>query len=301
MKTKLMLAILLLSSISGMAQKKKTVPKSKAEPTAAELCDKAFDYLKGENGLPIDTTKAVYLFKQSADMGYSIAQCEYAKRCNNEDIAISYLQKAIDQNDSYAYYLMFLTYRNGSKKDIGTAMSYLRKGAELGDVTCQWLMGHAYYNGLDGIAQDGKMAEYWYGKAAEQNHDISMAMLAFMYDDGKLVKRDIQKAIELYRKAAELGNAEAAYNLAESYYLGDGVEVNKELAFSWCRKAAEKDHIGAQIQLGYFFATGYGCEKNEDAAGYWWRKVANNEKASEEDRKGARYNIGLLDEHIEIK
>lgn len=304
MKQYILLAIIACCYGTSLAQQKKVSSITTKGPTAEELYEKAFDYLRGENGEIIDSVKAAELFEQSAKMGFAKAQVERGCMEKSDSVALKWLLKAAAQNCHYAMYPMFLIYNNGRDdvpKDVKEAYKWLRKGAELGNVTCQWLMGHAYYNGKDGFPKDGKQAAYWLEKAAEQNQDNAMTMLAYMYDEGKLIKRDIQKALGLYRKAAELGNPEAAYNYAYSYQVGDGVDVDKGTAFIWMKKSAELGYIQARLELAYMFATGYGCEKNNDAARYWWELVAKDENASEQDRKGAQYNIGLLDEHVEIK
>lgn len=296
MKRYLLLVVMAYCVIISFAQQKRVTPNIAKESTAEELYEKAFDYLNGENGELIDTLKAIELFEKSSNMGYAPAQCEVAMRSDDDDVALSLLQKAIDQHYNYAYYIMFLTYRNGHKyRDIEKAISYLQKGAELGDVICQWLMGHSYFNGKDGLAKNGKLAEYWFGKAAAQNHDKAMAMLAYMYDDGKLVKRDIQKANELYQKAAELGNAEAAYNLAYSYLNGDGVDVDDKRAFAFMKKAAEIGYDAAQHELGMMFANGIGCLKNKTAARYWLKLALKGNDREIQER--AKMNLKWLDEN----
>ena len=304
MKRFIFLAIIACCFGTLIAQQKKVSSKTIKEPTAEELYEKAFDYLRGENGEIIDSVKAAELFEQSAKMGFAKAQVEIACTEKSDSAALKWLLKAAAQDCHYAMYPIFLIYRNGRDdvpKDVNEAYKWLRKGAELGNDICQWLLGCAYLEGEAGLPKDGKQAAYWLEKAAAQNHDIAMAQLAYMYDEGKLIKRDIQKALGLYRKAAELGNSEAAYNYAYSYQVGDGVDVDKEKAFKWMKKSAELGYIQARLELAYFFATGYGCEKNNEAARYRWNLVAKDENAPEEDRKGAQYNIGLLDEHVEIK
>lgn len=308
MKRYLLLVVMAYCVIISFAQQKRVTPNIAKESTAEELYQKAFDYLRGENGLPVDTVKAIESYKEAAAMGYAPAQYEtyviyYLD--GQQSLALEWLLKAAAQNYTKAIYRLFLIYKNGDRvdKDVNEAVKWLKKGAELGDADCQSVLGHEYWSGVNslGLPKDGRLATYWLEKAVAQNDDFAMMVLAGMYDEGKLVKRDIQKANELCRKAAELGNPNGAYNYAYAYEIGDGVDIDKGTAFKWMKKAAELGHIRAQLELAYFFATGYGCEKNETAARYWWGLVAKDENASEEDRKGAEYNISLLDQHIEIK
>lgn len=289
---------------TAFAQQGKVSQKTAKELTAEELYEKAFDYVYGRNGVIMDSIKAVELFEQSANMGFAKAQVEIGCREKSDSAALKWLLKAAAQDCHYAMPPLFAIYYNGYNdvsKNIEEAYKWLKKGAELGNPRCQWLWGNTYHFGENGFPVNVNQAIYWLEKAADQNQVEAAMELAGMYDEGKLVKREIQKANELYRKAAELGNPDGAYNYAYAYEVGDGVDIDKDTAFKWMKKAAELGHISAQLELAYFFATGYGCEKNETAARYWWDLVSKNEKASEEDRKGAQYNISLLDQHIEIK
>ena len=304
MKKYLLLTIMVCCFGSTLAQHKKVVRNTNKESTAEELYFKAYDYLQGENGLPIDTVKAKELFVKSAEMGYAPAQYEtYVIYFSEEKhtIALEWLMKAADNGYLQAYTRLFRIYQRGYgvNKDLVQANKWLRKGAESGDAECQWLLGYEYYNGVNGlgIKEDGSQAKFWLEKAVAQNHDAAMVILADIFSEGVIVKRDKQKANDLYRRAAEMNNyPEAAYKLATAYGFGDGVEMDKEAAFKWMKKAAELGYSTAQLDLGYFFATGYGCKKDENAAGYWWRQVLKNKDATEDERVGAQKNIELLDE-----
>lgn len=304
MRKYFLLTIMVCCFVMSFAQQKKLVPKTTKEPTAEELYEKAFDYMYGRNGVIMDSIKAVELFEQSANMGFAKAQVERACVEKSDSVALKWLLKAASQNCHYAMRPLFGIYYNGRNdvpKNNEEAYKWLKKGAELGNPWCQWLWGNALHYGNNGIPVNVNQAIYWLEKAVKQNQSEAATELAVLYDEGKLVRRDIQKANELYRKAAELGDSYGAYCYAYAYEVGDGVDIDKDTAFKWMKKAAELGHIKAQLELAYFFATGYGCEKNETAARYWWDLVAKNEDASEEDRKGAQYNISLLDQHREIK
>ena len=69
-----------------------------------------------------------------------------------------------------------------------------------------------YENGR-GVPQDNEKAIAWYRKAAEQGHAIAQCNVGWMYENGRGVPRDYEKAIAWYRKAAEQGNERAQENL----------------------------------------------------------------------------------------
>ena len=60
-----------------------------------------------------------------------------------------------------------------------------------------------------------------------------------MYQHGKGVEQNYNKARELYKKAVDLGNSTAMYNLGHMYHYGEGVEQNYNKACELYKKAAE--------------------------------------------------------------
>lgn len=63
------------------------------------------------------------------------------------------------------------------------------------------------------------------------------------------MKQDKRKSLENFCEAAELGNAAAQLNLAWAFELGIAVEKDVEKAAEWYRKAAEQGIAAAQLGL----------------------------------------------------
>ncbi len=85
-----------------------------------------------------------------------------------------------------------------------------------------------------------KKASNWYLKGVELNHADSIIGLADLYSEGKggLIQ-DSQKALDLLSQAANLGNKEAMSKIAFMYEYGLGVNKNLELAKTWNEKAKD--------------------------------------------------------------
>ena len=64
-----------------------------------------------------------------------------------------------------------------------------------------------------GVEQDYNKAAGWYSKAADQGNAIAQHNLGLMYEKGIGVKKDVDKAAEWYRKAAGQGNEKAKEGL----------------------------------------------------------------------------------------
>lgn len=279
MKKYLLLATMALCFGTSLAQQNKVAQQTPKEPTAEELYEKAFDYLRGENGERIDSLKANELFLKSAEMGYAPAQCEYAFSEANVEIALKWLTKAAEQNYPLAFWHVSKIYHEGAEnipKDMDKASNYLEKGAELGDATCQWILGGNYHYGEDGYPVNAQKAVFWLEKAANQNYITAMLKLGEIYKDGNIVKRNMTKALEWYNKASDLGDPVAKTALARAYEDGDGVEIDREHAFNLVREAASLGYDRAQIRLGMMFELGRGCEKDKLSAKYWYELAVKN-------------------------
>jgi hypothetical protein len=87
-------------------------------------------------------------------------------------------------------------------------------------------------------------------QAAEESGDASaMCTLGYLYEVGRGVNRNTQKASEWYNRAAEGGNAQAQHNLAVCYELGIGTDKNPEKAEEWFNIAAENGSEAAKAYL----------------------------------------------------
>jgi hypothetical protein len=147
---------------------------------------------------------------------------------------------------------------------------------------------------LAGIAlKDGKVvpkdvdrALYWTRMAAEKSHPMAQNILGNLYRDGLGMPEDSQKAVEWYTKAAAQGYAQGQSNLGVAYFNGQGVPVNPVEAVRLFRLAAEQDNLSGQFCLGLAYALGKGVKKNLSEAAAWYRKAA------EGGDPGAQINLG---------
>ena len=75
----------------------------------------------------------------------------------------------------------------------------------------------------------------------------AFTQLGWIYEMGKGVEPDLNKASFYFSEAARIGDPEAMYALAVMYLTGKGKEQNKELGNEWMRKSAE---LGFKKALG---------------------------------------------------
>jgi len=72
---------------------------------------------------------------------------------------------------------------------------------------------------------------------AESGNAEIQFQLARIYDDGKLVPRDFDKALHWYKKAAMNNYEEAQFTLGYFYCRGIGVTKDKKIANEWLIKS----------------------------------------------------------------
>lgn len=76
----------------------------------------------------------------------------------------------------------------------------------------------------------------------------AMTELAWLYETGLAVERDLEKAAELFSQAAEAGNAKAQYALSVMYATGAGKPVDATLSLQWLKKSAAQGYAPAVAQ-----------------------------------------------------
>ncbi len=136
----------------------------------------------------------------------------------------------------------------GFEQDYKESANWLTMAAEKGAAEDQYSLGCLYQNGL-GVSLDNNKAEFWFKKAAEQNHPASQFALSGFCGN----RKDYQESAEWLIKAAEQGHIKAQTVLGGLYITGKGVEKNCVEAEKWLEKAAEKGEKGAQFYLGALY------------------------------------------------
>jgi len=122
--------------------------------------------------------------------------------------------------------------------------------ARRGDAEAQFNLGVKFAVST-GAAQDYAQAEFWYLKAAEQNHPMANFNLGQMYAYGQGSPRDAAKSLVWIQKAADLGDAGAQYSLGNTYHkagldrLSEGVSESRIAAYKWFRLSAMQGYKGA--------------------------------------------------------
>lgn len=88
---------------------------------------------------------------------------------------------------------------------------------------------------------------------AEQGNSEAQYKLGLIYDMGKDVDQDYQKAFEWYEKSANQGLASSQSRLGTMYRYGKGVDINHSKASRWYWRAAEQGDQDAQYHVGTIY------------------------------------------------
>lgn len=117
--------------------------------------------------------------------------------------------------------------------------------AESGDVEAQFHLGELYQNGR-GVPQDDQKAHDWYMKAAEEGHAKAQFQLGFLYYNGLGVKKSLSEALMWYRLSANKGDIWAQNNVGLMYRDGIGAAKDWIKAYMWLSLAADQGFIIAK-------------------------------------------------------
>ena len=88
---------------------------------------------------------------------------------------------------------------------------------------------------------------------AMQGHILAAQAIGDIYNWGKGVATDYERAMAAYKVAAEAGDALSQCQVGIMYCDGEGVAVDYQQARAWLEKAAAQDHPYAVASLGAMY------------------------------------------------
>jgi uncharacterized protein len=172
-----------------------------------------------------------------------------------------------------------------------------------------------YVLGLNALGQEDFLtAEKWLLQAAELDNDMAHFELAMMHLKKQLDHSSIEAALQHFERAGELGYGEAYYNLAKLFHEGKLVDKDIQKAvkyykladdeistirlgelyadklvegqtpedtFFWIQQASYSIPESNCLIIAGYYATGYGTEKNMQEALDWYGRAAIFQKVPE--------------------
>jgi len=316
----------------------KQLPNSSCNPYFDKECKH-----KSTINLPFKDT--VYWYQQAAEKGNAEAQSGLGmlyfqgKGVKQSDkLAIKWLIESAKQGRKSAQHNLAVMYLEGIgvEKNYKKSFEWFSRAAKQDYAPSQKSLSNFYRKGL-GVEKNTKLADTWFERSkmsgpyndglslykkgdyesafkllkplADNLHNMAMFYIGVMYEYGKGVEMDYDKAIKYYRdpahqgvpeaqfnlgrlflgnavgvdkdvktafrwieRSANQGMAQAQYDLALMYHYGEGVAVDAKKAFELFKKSAEQGYADAKNNLSVFYERGIGVDKNAEKAQYWREK-----------------------------
>ena len=216
----------------------------------------------------------------------SQALCERAivlQTAGNEEEALRLFRRAADQGNANAQNTLGM-YESGiglmggtrpsvAHKDDAAAIRYFRLAADQGHASAQCNLGMMFELGR-GVEQQYDKAIEWYQRSADQGNDMALCNLGKMHEEGHGVPRNANEARRFFQLAAEKGNAVAQCHLGEIFQTGFGVKRDLARAVQYYELAAAQGDPRAQTHLGVMLVTGTDMPPNYDRAAQLYQSAA---------------------------
>lgn len=151
--------------------------------------------------------------------------------------------------------------------------------AKNGISEAQFDVGTMYQNGR-GVQADRNKAIEWFRKAAAQGDAKAVSRL-------KLMKANATR----FRKTATeagTGDKDSLYDLGNMYMEGVGTNIDYGKAITAFEQSASQGHIKSAYKLGLIYDEGSGVKRNSKLAFKWFRQAA------EADYPAAQYYLGKM-------
>jgi TPR repeat protein len=173
------------------------------------------------------------------------------------------------------------------KKDNSQLMTIYKSGAESGNDRSMYVFGVLCLEDAT-IPNNKEVGLYWIKKAIDKGNIDAMVKLAQIYQEGQIVTKDANEALQLMRKAAERQDPEATNGLAMLLLSLPPVESKTRLeAIELLRKASPWS-AAAKNNLAHVLETSPGST-NEDES----RLFQLYREAADAGDVTANYNLGI--------
>jgi TPR repeat protein len=208
-------------------------------------------YFDGE-GVRSDPAEGLRLLKQGADLGDTVCQYLYSRRCwdaGNLREASIYLQRAQlagDENASCDWATMLI--QRGGKANMEEGMNIYRRAASRGSTAAMVNLGLHYINGKV-VTQDLGQAARYFKMAADRGNPRGMVYWAVCLRQGKGVPIDLKGARALSHRAAEKGDVMGQAGYARMCQIGEGGPVDSRAAYRYYALAARQEDTNAMMRF----------------------------------------------------
>ena len=176
--------------------------------------------------------------------------------------------------------LVFVLFTTSAMGDIWDSL-FKEKLAEAsnGNAEAQYDVGTMYQNGR-GVKADRDKAIAWYQKAAAQGESKSISRLQLMQANATRFEKTASEAKD--------GNADSQYDLGNMHMKGVGTNIDYRQAVKSFEQSASQGHIKSAYKLGLIYYEGNDIKRDGKKAYKWFRQAAEN------GYPAAQYYLGKL-------
>ncbi len=174
-------------------------------------------YLTGSEGVTMDRSKALDLFRSAANRGHASAQRRLGEACL----------------EGWA-----------GGRNVAAAAEWFGHAAEQGEPEAQFQLAMMHLRG-EGLPRDEGEALAWLLRAAHHDHAMAKAWLGYMHEEGQGVRANSYLAAEWYRRASEQEVRWAQLRLGRLLAEGPEPLQNPESAFFWLHMASGDEKLAA--------------------------------------------------------
>jgi TPR repeat protein len=220
----------------------------------------------------------VYASEESPQMQAAIDQ--YVKG-NLKDCLPVFEKMASEGNPDAHYYLgLIFSDRQSKYFDAKKGISHISSAIELGHSQAMFHMGMMYDNGI-GVQRNALVANDWYLKSRKAESPGKRTFTFYKDKGDGLVEVQYSEILKDLISQAENGDAEIQFQLARVYDDGKLVPRDFDKALHWYKKSAMNEYEEAQFTMGYFYCRGIGVKKNEAIANEWLIKSKRSDGCME--------------------
>ena len=151
--------------------------------------------------------------------------------------------------------------------------------AKQGNSSAQFDVGSMYNNGR-GVSPDRDKAIEWYNKAAAQDNQKAVSRLKLLQANEERFRKELT--------SEENGNKESQYKIGNMYTEGIGTNIDLVKAAEAYELSARQGYVKAEYKLGLVYYEGTGVETNKKTAYKWFKQAA------EKGYPAAQYYLGKM-------
>ena len=145
---------------------------------------------------------------------------------------------------------------------VNEGIQLLEKVAKSKHKDANYELGELYFFGKV-VPKDIKKAVSYYEIAARNGHGDANRKLGVLYDMGRMIEKNDDKAFKYYLEGAKLGIAFCCRKVAE-FYADDNRHIcDKEEAFRWYKEGAKKEDPDCVYELSHCYKYGRGTAQNQ--------------------------------------